>query len=615
MKIITLFFFSISLCYSQGDSDSTYYYFHHTTPKSKVLLKINSFKDHSFGEDYYKLIYFSKLKYLDSISKYLKRTVESKNIPENKSAKILYFQGFMNKLSDNDSLFLKYSNLAYKKATIINDSLTVLYSLSALSQSYDYTNDYPYNQAYLNLLEKKANEYNSSHFKKVHQFLNGNYYLFRDNVKKALSNYHNLLKNKFDKKDSTLILPAYNSMGVLFQTIKKNSDSAIYYYKKKIEFINASPSHQSDKSYFNTYINIANSYLSKNDLNNAESYYIRASNINIEENKIFYKSVIESNLSKLYKKKKNFELAFSHLKNYNKFNDSLKKEKQRIAIANIQEQYDNEKLRADNLEIESKRKQNQNLLIGALIFILFGGITAYLIQKNTKRKQKLAEQEKVLETQKLATVLKEQELMSIDAMIEGQEKERQRIANDLHDDLGGLMATVKLHFNVLKEKQTPELFNKTNILLDEAYQKIRSIAHAKNSGVIAKQGLLKAIQNMAEKISTSNKISIDVIDYGLEDRLENSLELTIFRIVQELATNIIKHAEATEATIHLTNHDESLNIMVEDNGKGFNPSQVTTKNKGMGISSIDKRIEHLNGTMTIESEPSKSTTIIIDIPL
>ncbi len=613
LRIITLFFFSISLCYSQSDCDSTYYYFHQTTPKSKVLSKINTLKNNSFSKNYYYLIYFSKSKDLDSISKYFKKTIESKSILENKSAKILYFQGLKNKLSDNDSLFLKFSNLAYKKAIIMKDSLTVLYSLSALSQSYDYVNDYPYNQAYLDLLEKKANEYNNSHFKKVHQFLNGNYYLFRNNIKKALSSYHGLLRNKFDRKDSILILSTYNSMGVLFETVKKNSDSAIYYYDKKIEFINATPSYQNDKSYFNTYINIGNSYLSKNDLKNAELYYIKANSINISENKIFYKSLIEKNLSKLYKKKNNFELAFFHLKNYIRFNDSLKKEDQRIAIANIQEQYDNEKLRADNLEIEGKRKQNFNLLMGAFAFILFGGITAFLIQKNTKRKQKLAEQEKALETQKLATVLKEQELLSIDAMIEGQEKERQRIANDLHDDLGGLMATIKLHFNVLQDKQTPELFDKTNTLLDEAYQKIRTIAHAKNSGVIAKQGLLKAIQNMADKVSTSNKIKIEVVDHGLEDRLENSLELTIFRIIQELVTNIIKHAKATEVTIHLTNHDESLNIMVEDNGKGFNPSQITTKSKGMGISSIDKRIEHLNGSMTIESEPDKGTTIIIDI--
>ena len=200
-------------------------------------------------------------------------------------------------------------------------------------------------------------------------------------------------------------------------------------------------------------------------------------------------------------------------------------------------------------------------------------------------------------------------------MIEGQEKERQRIANDLHDDLGGLMATVKLHFNALEDKHTPELYEKTNTLIDEAYQKVRTVAHAKNSGVIAKQGLLKAVEQMADRVSDLNKININVMDHGLEDRLENSLELTIFRIIQELITNIIKHADASEANIHITNHEDALNIMVEDNGVGFNPSQITKTKKGMGISSIDKRVEHLNGKMTIESEIQKGTTIIIDIPL
>ena len=120
---------------------------------------------------------------------------------------------------------------------------------------------------------------------------------------------------------------------------------------------------------------------------------------------------------------------------------------------------------------------------------------------------------------------------------------------------------------------------------------------------------------MADKISGSNTITIDVIDHGLDERLENSLELTIFRIIQELITNVIKHATATQASIHLTNHEDTLNIMIEDNGKGFNARQITTKNKGMGLSTIDKRVEHLNGTMTIESEPNKGTTIIIDIPI
>ncbi|MGB1308690.1 MAG: sensor histidine kinase, partial [Oceanihabitans sp.] len=309
----------------------------------------------------------------------------------------------------------------------------------------------------------------------------------------------------------------------------------------------------------------------------------------------------------------NYEKAYANLKAYNVLNDSLKKEDQHIAIANIKEQFDNEKLRADNLESEAKRKQTKNLLLASMTILFFGGLIAYLIQKNTKRKQLLAEQENVLKTQKLATVLKEQELASIDAMIAGQEKERQRIANDLHDDLGSLMATVKLHFNGLKEKHTPELFNKTNTLLDEAYQKIRGIAHAKNAGVIAKQGLLKAVKEMANKVGGANNVSILVIDHGLENRLENSLELTIFRIIQELTSNALKHAEASEITISLTNHESSLNIMVEDNGKGFNTRNISAK--GMGIHSIDKRIEHLEGKLTIESEINQGSTIIIDIPI
>ena len=262
---------------------------------------------------------------------------------------------------------------------------------------------------------------------------------------------------------------------------------------------------------------------------------------------------------------------------------------------------------------QQKKKQFRNGVIAMGSILILGSLVFLLIQKNTKRKQLLAIQEKELESQKVTTLLKEQELTAIDAMIEGQEKERQRIANDLHDDLGGLMATVKLHFNALKEKQSPELYDKTNKLLDKAYHKVRSVAHAKNSGVMAKKGLLKALNDMAKTVSQSNQLQVDVLDHGLDERLENSLELTIFRIVQELITNVIKHANASEATIHITKHDDSLNIMVEDNGKGFDTKRIVKKS-GMGIHSIDKRIENLGGTVTIESEIKKGTTIIIDIP-
>lgn len=406
------------------------------------------------------------------------------------------------------------------------------------------------------------------------------------------------------------------NLGSLYSSKIKNQDSAIYHYNEALRYyFSDTLNYKNLNIEFNLYNNLGNAYRRKREFNTALKYYNRAEALELPKFNRKSKKILYSNIDATYYYMSDWENAYDYLYKYDSIKDIINLKEQNSSITDIEEKYENEQLKVENLKSEVKRKQNQNIAIGLAGSLALGSIIAFLLFKNTKRKQLLAEQQKELETQKLATVLKEQELTSIDAMIEGQEKERQRIANDLHDDLGGLMATVKLHFNALKEKQTPELYTKTNELIDEAYNKVRTVAHAKNSGVIAKQGLLKAINEMAHNVSASNKIIIDVIDHGLENRLENSLELTIFRIVQELITNVIKHANATEVTIHITNHDDSLNIMVEDNGKGFNPSQITKTNKGMGISSIDKRVEHLNGTMTIESDKNQGTTIIIDIPI
>ncbi|MFV9550479.1 ATP-binding protein [Algibacter sp. PT7-4] len=562
-----------------------------------------------FQKNWLSFIYYIKTNNNDSVNAYLNKFNNAKLLENKKLSRFNYLKGFYYKRIDNDSLRFYFYHNAYKLSEKENDTLTLLKSLEQLSQTYNYKTDTPYNKEYLDLLYKNAIKYNSQSYIIRYHFLNGNYYLLRSHGKKALTSYKTALKFNFNKNDSILLPLLYNNIGSTYTEEINLPDSAIYYFKKQSKFL------KTNNEKFSNFLNIGSAWRKANNNNLAINYYMMADSLPLDFNVISNNIYIKENLAHLNNDIGNHKQAYKYLLDYVKLSDSLKADEHKISIANIKEQYDNEKLRADNLESESKRKQNRNLLFGALLIIFFGSITAFLIQKNTRKKQKLAEQEKALQTQKLATVLKEQELTSIDAMIEGQEKERQRIANDLHDDLGGLMATVKLHFNVLKDKQTPELFDKTNILLDEAYQKIRSIAHTKNSGVIAKQGLLKAVQNMADKISVSNKIIVDVIDHGLENRLENSLELTIFRIIQELITNVIKHAQATESTIHLTNHDDTLNIMIEDNGKGFNPNQVTTKNKGMGISSIDKRVEHLNGKMTIESEPNKGTTIIIDIPI
>jgi len=416
----------------------------------------------------------------------------------------------------------------------------------------------------------------------------------------------------------------YSNLGVLYSSphIKKQ-DSARFFLNKAIKI---------NHSYkLPLFINYANSYEKEYDYINAIKYLEKAKKQPIEKYQKEYLSFLNKKISDCYKEIDQFEKSYYAYVLHTKYKDSINVTKQNTNIAEIEEKYkvakrdkeilelkvDSQQKEKEKLELkislEQEQRQKKHIWMGTILTLLIGGSFAYYINKNTKRKQLLAEKDKALQIQKISTLLKEQELTSIDAMISGQEKERQRIANDLHDDLGALMATIKLHINAINTEGKKQI-NQIDILVNEAYNKIRGMAHSHNAGVMAKDGLLKALHKVASTINKSKQLHINVASHGLENRLENSLELSIFRIIQELITNIIKHAQATEATIHLTQHDDSLNIMVEDNGIGFNPQNISTKN-GMGIHSIDKRIEHLNGTIDIESAAQQGTTVIIDIPL
>ncbi|WP_299017100.1 ATP-binding protein [uncultured Polaribacter sp.] len=460
-------------------------------------------------------------------------------------------------------------------------------------------------------------------------------YLSKDAVTifTALNNlgvYHNKSTN-FNKsiKYYRNALHYSNNQALLYQNIgaahllNKNSDSAFYYLNKSLQ--TAKDSTTLSLIYLN-FAKIAKQkeQTKKNITLLLKSLsYAKTKETTSSENKL----LIFKNLFSAYYTIKNYKLALKYLELYNNLKYKLQNENIINNINNLNIKYETEKkerenlqLKQKNLKTEAKRVQNRNFLVGSLLFIFFAGAIAVLSLKNSKRKRKLAEQEKALEIQKNLTLLKEQEISTINAMVEGQEKERKRVAEDLHDNLGSVLATLKLHFDNLKMNNKKkkfnqeELFNKTENLIDEAYLKVRRIAHAKNAGVIANHGLLPAVQMMAEKISAADKIRIEVIDFGLDARFDSSLEITIFRIIQELITNILKHANAKNATINIALYDKNLNIIVEDNGKGFNANQTNFKD-GIGLNSIKTRVKHLKGNFTIDATIGKGSSFIIDIPV
>ena len=256
------------------------------------------------------------------------------------------------------------------------------------------------------------------------------------------------------------------------------------------------------------------------------------------------------------------------------------------------------------------------IAIEALVFALIIGYK----NKETESAKIMAQQNEQLQKQKVNNLLKEQEINIINAMVEGQENERNRLASDLHDNVGATLSAAKLQFDHLYKNrqstaQSDKIFEKTAQLLEDAYKELRNFAHIKNNGVIAKYGLLPAVERLAKTTSLEN-LHIEVQHFGLDKKLNNEKEIALFRVIQELTNNIIKHADATEASISLTLRDDILNIIIEDNGKGFVQATTATYNPtGMGLNSIEKRIERMEGTLEIDSSLGKGTSIIIEIPV
>lgn len=478
---------------------------------------------------------------------------------------------------------------------------------------------------YLDDYSKYAEEKNDSLMLLITNNAYATYFWNQESIGKSRRFYKKslLLTNKEELKKYKASV--YLNLALLYTL--QQPDSANYFYKKTISILDRSDK----KTMVDFYINYSLFFQKQRNFNEAIIQLKKAEEIHLDAYQLKYNKIIYENFADVYKKIGNYKKAFEYYKKFNATKDSLNNTAQNIAISNLDKKYKNdiekqelktknEKKEKENLQLKIDKEKNRNFLIGSLLFILLGGIIATLTLKNSRKKIKLAEKDKEIATQKNITFLKEQELSIINAMVGGQEKERKRIAEDLHDNLGSVLATLKLHFENLKinrEKKKinqEELFDKTESLIDQAYLKVRSIAHAKNAGVIANQALLIALQIMAEKISLADKIKIEVVHFGLNERLENSLEITIFRIIQELITNIIKHADAKNATINISLYDKNLNIIIEDDGKGFDINKVDLK-EGMGISSIKTRVKHLNGTFNIDATPGKGSSIILDIPI
>jgi len=329
-------------------------------------------------------------------------------------------------------------------------------------------------------------------------------------------------------------------------------------------------------------------------------------------------STTYNNLSDAYEQMGNYKEALYFEKKENALNDSILQVENQKAITEILTQYETEKkekeilnLQNINLQTNIEKRRDKNLLYTALALLLGGIVLTYAFLKNSRKRRIIAEQMQELESQKVERLLKEQELIGIDAMIEGQEKERQRIAEDLHDSLGGKLSAMKLFVEDIK-KIDRSLHGKLKAILDESYDDVRHISHQRNASALIENGLIPAVNRVADRLKSTEKLQVEVTNIDLGKKIQPFIELQLFRIIQELLTNTIKHAKAKNVTIQFSEENNTLNVLYEDDGIGFDAKKV---HFGVGLKNIQNRIKKMKGSLTVDSNPDNGTTIILNAPI
>ncbi|GAB3571731.1 tetratricopeptide repeat-containing sensor histidine kinase [Hymenobacter daeguensis] len=311
--------------------------------------------------------------------------------------------------------------------------------------------------------------------------------------------------------------------------------------------------------------------------------------------------------------------AFNYHRALELLKDTLRLAATTRTVAELQTQYETEqkearnRLQAAQLRAQQQviRRRNVQLWAGLAIAALLAGLGYLLVSRRRLRREiEFGEERQQLTQQRAAAVL------------EAEETERRRIGADLHDGVGQLLSVAKLNLHGLCEDLHPLLspeqqhrFEDAIGVVDEGVREVRGISHNLLPNALIKRGLARAVREFLDLIQRPGRLRIHVETLGLDEfRLAPTVESTLYRVVQEVVQNIVKHAQATEINLQLIRHAHELTLLVEDNGVGFDPAALGP-DAGIGLKNIESRVAYLGGTLHLDSRPGHGTTVTATVPL
>ncbi|SHG41716.1 sensor histidine kinase [Pedobacter caeni] len=302
--------------------------------------------------------------------------------------------------------------------------------------------------------------------------------------------------------------------------------------------------------------------------------------------------------------------AYQYLKKYSTYGDSVKLEQTVREVHDLETKYQTSEKEKQITLLQAEKQQallknkNQRLLnllwaIGTGVLLL---VIAFLVYFYRNSKKRAAQQFREIE--------QEQELKLARAMLEGEERERTRLARDLHDGLGGTLSGIKFKLSSERKPETP-IINEVIIHLDDSIEELRRIARNMMPESLLRSGLETALQDLCSSLS-DDKRKIAFLANGISKSLTLASQVNIYRIIQELLSNAIRHSEATEILVQCIQDDQKFLITVEDNGKGFD-TDATQKTKGIGLNNIYNRVNYVKGKLDIRSVMGEGTSVNIEL--
>lgn len=543
---------------------------------------------------------------------------------------------------------MELSKKALEQARLLKDSSFVINMLNNISIVYGYLGDV---EAQLNycIQVKDAVEAvkDSSKIARVYHSLSNAYYNLKQ-YRRTI--YYALLSVRMStvyKKKNAYINRVFATLAQTYERLNMN-DSALYYYQKAIEESIVTNDKYAEGSIYGFLCDLyaarnqfpemlvaadkflvlsrelqSRQLLASSLYNMAYAHFVNDNNTKARENisealVIAAEDTLRDELENGYRvlsyiaaRDGDFKTSVWAMRKSDSIQEAIINEQVIQSTAELEKKYETEK-KDKQIKLQEAQLQKRRIfvyiLIGSIV-ILF--IISLLVYRNYRQKQKL-------QRQRISELEKEKQLTSTEAVLRGEEQERSRLAKDLHDGLGGMMSGIKYSLQTMKKNliMTPEnqqAFERSMDMLDSSINEMRRVAHNMMPEALVKFGLDTALSDFCEDINHSGALQVSYQSIGMDKiEIDQTTAITIYRVIQELINNTMKHAAAKTAIVQVTKTNDIISITVEDDGKGFNPA-ILQPSMGMGWSNIQSRVQYLKGKLDVQSGQGKGTSVHIEL--